>query len=351
MTSSKKALTLWLLIAGVTGFVACAGDKTTDNETDGGGPDAGDTDAGDDFTLDWESLTPVESHREDLGGNTVVWLSGSPFEMGQQQGELLHDEIADGIANSSYIQEILDLIPVATLMGFVVMAENNSYPEVVEECEGIMDTAGDVGWTMELCLIVAFGEVLMEKMPATKALPLSSGCSQFIASGDATADGRLYHGRLLDWGYVDYLLEYPVIFVRQPTGGVPHVTVGFPGNVAPFNGMNAAGLSLASNEADPSGASQSDDEGRGHVQLLGHILAGADSMDAALDELAITDHMSVEGIGIADGRARRGAFSPWRHPPSNRRVSSTARRETSRRVCFRPAVVPPAGRSMLSSES
>ena len=76
---------------------------------------------------------------------------------------------------------------------------------------------------------------------------LQPGCTQVIASGGATTDGRLLHARIMDWNDIDYIVQNPTIFVRQPTGGVPHVVIGFPGNISPYQGMNAAGLTVATN--------------------------------------------------------------------------------------------------------
>jgi hypothetical protein len=198
------------------------------------------------------------------------------------------------------------MLPYARLLGFDDMALEQSYPSVVEECEGMVDSAEDVGWTMTLCLIVNFGDVIVEQMPS-KNVNAAPGCSQLIAAGAATADGRLYHGRLLDWGMVDFLLDYPVIFVRQPDGEIPHAYIGFPGNLSPYSGINADGLSIGSNETDPGDDGQSDDEGRSHVQMLGRLLAEQSDLDGALAAIESADHMSVEAFGVADGAGRIGA--------------------------------------------
>ncbi|MCK9463950.1 MAG: C45 family autoproteolytic acyltransferase/hydrolase, partial [Proteobacteria bacterium] len=191
-------------------------------------------------------------------------------------------------------------------------AASHSYPAVIEECEGMVAAAGDVGWTMELCLLVNFGDVLVEYLgeylPVKGAgTALAPGCSQLMARGAATADGRLYHARILDWGDIDYLVEFPVIFVREPDGLNPHVTVGFPGSLSPYTGMNWHGLSIGSNESDPLDGDQHDLVGRSHVQMLGMLLAWADSLDAATSAVLGSDHMTVEQFGMADGTAGEAA--------------------------------------------
>lgn len=265
-----------------------------------------DDDAVDDDTAEWE---PVEPHREDRGIWTVVWLSGTPYEMGYQQGELLHEELAAGIdwLNTYHLIDLL--LPLARLLGLLDLAYENSYPDIIEECRGISDAAGDVGWEMDVCMLLNFGDMLVEFLshgipPAKKLAP---GCSQAVATGPATVDGRLYHARSLDWDKIDFLLDYPVVFVRQPDDGIPHAFIGFPGNLSPYSGMNAAGVSLASNEVDPSDNSQHDRVGRSHVQMQAQLLKHAHSLAEARAMIEAADHMTVETIVVADGIAQEAA--------------------------------------------
>jgi hypothetical protein len=176
----------------------------------------------------------------------------------------------------------------------------------------MVDAAGDVGWTMELCLLVNFGDVLVEYLGDYLPVKgvgtaLAPGCSQLVARGAATADGRIYHARILDWGDIDYLLEFPVIFVREPAAGNPHVTIGFPGNLSPYTGMSWHGLSIGSNESDPLDGSQHDLVGRSHVQMLGQLLTWTDTVEAATAAVLASDHMTVEQFGMADGASQEAA--------------------------------------------
>lgn len=262
----------------------------------------------DDIDTVW---SPVAPKRETQGIWTIVWLSGTPYEMGYQHGQLLHDQLQKGIADSQYVSDLKWQISLAETVGLDNFASLNSYPDIKQECQGMVDAAGDVGWTMELCLFVNFGDVMVEFLdgviPARRLY--APGCSQMMVTGGATVDGRTYHGRILDWGEVDYLLWFPTIFVRQPADGLPHVFIGFPGNLSPYSGMNVAGLSMASNESDPRDGSQHDYVGRSHVQMLGQLLKKAASLDEAIAFVQGENHMSVEQFGIADANlGRAGVF-------------------------------------------
>ena len=246
--------------------------------------------------------TPILPKKEKHGIWNVIWVSGTPYEMGFQQGQLLYDEIANGIKNSEYVKEIKSQITIASLAQVDKYASMNSYPDIVQECEGMVASAGTAGWSMELCLFINFGDVMVEILDR---LPIitnfrAPGCSQMMVTGDATVDGRLYHARMLDWAEIDYLLWYPTIIVRQPIDGIPHVYIGFPGNLSPYSGMNVAGISGGSNESDAVDSSQQSYTGRSHVQMLGQILKRSHSLEEAISFVEGEKHMAVTQFGIAD---------------------------------------------------
>ena len=247
---------------------------------------------------------------ESLGRYKVVWLKGTPYEMGYQHGTLLHDQMKEAVDYINGNLLLALMVEKARAIGILDLAYANSYPEVLEECRGLVDATADLGFTMDQCILLNFGDVLIEflqdSMPglAAKIMP---ACAGIAVSGAATTDGRLYHGRILDWDNIEYVLNNPVIFVRQPTGGITHAVIGFPGNVSPYQGMNVEGLSISSNEAHPRNGLFQSLSGRSHVQLLGRILAGAHNLAEAEQMIWATDHMSAEIFTIANGRNNMAA--------------------------------------------
>ena len=243
--------------------------------------------------------------REQRGRYTLVWLAGSPYEMGQQHGQLLHDELAGGVEAIGTDPTLKVMFAAARAKGLLDLARDASYPELLEECRGMVDAAADVGWTEEMCLLLNFGDMVQEFLifGVPEAARADGGCSQAIVSGPATADGRLYHARTLDWFVIDFVVEHPVLFVRQPTGGLAHVVIGFPGNLSPYQGMNEKGLVLASNQVDPIDASKDSLTGRSHVQLLAKALAEAGSLAEARALFLGEPDMTFEAIGASDPTA------------------------------------------------
>ena len=253
----------FLLLLPVIALIACSAQSTSpDSGSDV--DDTKDSDATDDTdakdatdATDDKDVTPLkvnktnnQPHKQNRGIGTILWRKGTPYEMGRQHGELMAEELAKGV---EYIQgSELGLLEVFSReFGFLDDAKVQSYDIILDECEGMAEGAKVEGWTLDLCLALAYGEVFLDHLE----LGILDQCSQFLAAGPAVAseDGELIHGRNLDWDDISYLLEYPTIIVRHPTGKIPYVTVGFPGNVATYNGINAAGISVASNENQSNG--------------------------------------------------------------------------------------------------
>lgn len=305
MDTTKAFRILFIALMALTILAGCGDDDDDDNNSD----DSGDDDDDDNDDNNDDDTGPIDPHREVYENFTVVWLTGSPYQMGVQHGELLHDELAAGVdwLNSMHLIDLL--IPVAKALGLYDLAMSNSYPDLIEECNGLVDSAGDVGWSMELCMLLNFGDVLVEFLSTgfPPATALSPGCTELAARGDATVDGKLYHGRILDWDRIEYLIDYPVIFVRQPSDGIAHTFIGFPGNLSPYSGMNTAGVSVASNEATPLDNSQHDRTGRSHVQLVAQLLKHAHNLDEAKQMVLGLDHMTVELIMVTDGPNKEAA--------------------------------------------
>ena len=250
-----------------------------------------------------------QAYRETVNGFTVVHLYGTPFEMGAQHAQLLKTELRAGLAEIQSNVTLKLMFALATQLKLDKLAEQRSYPEIIEECKGMASVMGAEGWDMQKCLVLNFGDAIAEfalnGMP--KNADITPGCAQLITAGKASADGRLYHARILDWSRIEYIIDNPVLIVRHPAGEIPHVIIGFPGNLSPYQGMNAHGLVSASNEIHPKDNTVNDTTGESHVQLQARILSRAKSLDEATTMIKAANHMSLEVIVVSDGKAGKGA--------------------------------------------
>ncbi len=247
---------------------------------------------------------PVPSHRADRDNIKVVWLQGTPYEMGFQHGTLLHNEIA------SMGEKIINSLDIAGRgLGLGRLAERRSSPEIAEECRGLSAATADLGMTYDSCMALAFGDVLQELFLYTvPVLMFNDGCAQFAAAGAATADGRLYHGGTLDNDRkpIQYWIENSTVFVRQPNDGIPHVFIGVPGMIWPNAGLNDAGLSIALDTAHPNSLDDLNlEEGGSNVLLMGEIMRRARSLDEATAIFEANPRMRANLILVGDGKAKR----------------------------------------------
>jgi hypothetical protein len=249
--------------------------------------------------VNWQAVAP---HREDRGSIKVVWLQGSPYEMGYQHGQYLHDEIA------SMGREALGLLRFAGRgLALGRFAAKRSYPGIVEECQGLTDATQDIGMTLDACLTLAYGDVYQEIFSYT--LPnflFWEGCSQWVAAGAATRDGRLYHGSSVDNDKkpIEYIVNNPVVFVRQPTDGLPHIFITYPGVLWPNWGMNVAGITLGLDTAHPDGPHELMLTGGSNVQIMAQILKTATSFAEARQIMETQPRVRANLIMIADGKSK-----------------------------------------------
>lgn len=69
-------------------------------------------------------------------------------------------------------------------------------------------------------------------------------CSGFAVFGTATKDGKLYHGRVLDYMTTIGLQDCATTFIVSVDGKIPFANVGYAGFIGSVSGMNAKAISL-----------------------------------------------------------------------------------------------------------
>lgn len=78
--------------------------------------------------------------------------------------------------------------------------------------------------------------------------PALFGCSSVVVPPSGSATKGTLFGRNLDFRPLGYLHEYGLVTVRRGVGKRPFVSIGYPGVVGCFSGMNDAGFCIASHE-------------------------------------------------------------------------------------------------------
>jgi len=183
---------------------------------------------------------------DDLDGMPALFLAGTHYEMGYQHGTLarsgirafrsdayayMTDVIQEGMKWPRWLARLLT----RPLLFWKAAAYWNTIPaEYLEESRGVADGAGV--HPVEVVLVTAIWEMY-----------LVGGCSEFVVTGEMTADGSLIHGYNYDLMAPEHALINPhlaMIFYR-PAAGIAFSTLNTVGSIGVNAGMSDAGLSVA----------------------------------------------------------------------------------------------------------
>ncbi|WP_165250429.1 C45 family autoproteolytic acyltransferase/hydolase [Paludisphaera soli] len=178
-----------------------------------------------------------EGFLEEVDGYRVLHVKGTPYEMGFQQGALLREDIRENIR---YLFEVkgkelkievagLNLLDPKRVIAGIVGQQRKHVPDrFFEEMRGVADGAG----------------LDPQDVVVANFIPELFHCSGFALGRSTTKDGRVYHGRVLDYGCDWKLQEHAILTVAEPEGRTPFVNVTYAGFVGSVTGMNAEKVSI-----------------------------------------------------------------------------------------------------------
>jgi hypothetical protein len=152
-----------------------------------------------------------KAYRYDKSGWIFLHIEGEPFERGFQRGYSTANEIDEFLKTLAYIQKF----QTAKELDFFVDAAAELFKKKVSE-EYIEEMGGMVAGMKKAGKDVTFEEILFMNglidigywWPLEKASQ-RPGCSAFIATGEATADGKIVmaHNSWFDYSYGIILLS------------------------------------------------------------------------------------------------------------------------------------------------
>lgn len=166
-------------------------------------------------------------------GIPVLFLSGTPEEMGEQQGVLVARDVKPLMEFPRMILErhgIGKAWPVVAALGRG-MIKNAPERYQRELAAGIEHSGLDPD-------VVKVGNALVE-------MRRFGGCSAIVVDPARSETGATIFGRNLDFPTYGVLHKYSLLVVARPEGVRPFVSVTFPGMSGVLSGMNDAGLAVA----------------------------------------------------------------------------------------------------------
>lgn len=168
-----------------------------------------------------------------VGDQRVVMLNGTPEQIGKAHGELLAAE-ARRCTESTYF-----------LVGLARSLEKGTWsPSDFRDTWKRLEPHIPAGYIAEMDAVATAAGMDPQTFRLAQIFPEFFHCSGFAVWGNATADGKLYHGRVLDYMRMIGLHDSATVFIVKPVEGHTYVNVGYAGFVGSVTGMNAAQVSL-----------------------------------------------------------------------------------------------------------
>jgi len=189
-------------------------------------------------------------------GLSVLYITGSPFELGYATGVLTQDGIhRQEEAVLQFFHRAAPYRWTQFLLKFLVVWKNRALPEHVlpdyqMEIYGISrgspDTYPSEGPHYHRILNYHAAQDISYMLMNS---PLIRGCTAFGAWTNATADGHLLVARNFDWEADPVFDEERIVILCEPDRGIPFVSLAWAGMAGCVSGLNREGLSIIVNGA------------------------------------------------------------------------------------------------------
>lgn len=228
----------------------------------------------------------ITGEGEDLMHVLYVW--GSPYQMGKAQGELLKQEL------SSQIPMLIRLM--TEKMDNSVEMLDQIYQQVkphipqffIEEMRGIADGSG-----------LDLQDVIRANLIGTAS---EFHCSLFGAWGRATASkGHVLQLRALDYETEANIQKHPVLTIYQPDSGHAFANIGWVGHVGVISGISSQQIALSEIGDDYDQENDSFD-GKPFPVMLREILQFDTTLPQALERMRKTPRISSLMYAVGDGK-------------------------------------------------
>lgn len=239
---------------------------------------------------------------EKVDGTLVLHLKGTPYEIGYQHGALLKEHVRQNLhtlmvekAQGQTLVEIfgLKVTPRAAIDTIIRIQQPYVDKRYWDELQGLADGA----------------DVSLKDAQAANFIPELFHCSGFALANTATQNGKMLHGRVLDYAVDWGLQDHAVVMIVEPEGRLPWVNVSYAGFIGSVTGMNSANISIG----EMGGGGLGHWGGRPMSLLVRETLETADSIDKAISVFRDGPRTCQYFYVIADGEANEsvGMEASW----------------------------------------
>lgn len=205
---------------------------------------------------------------EDIDGTRVLFLTGTPEEMGEQHGTLMRDEARD----------LVDRIVYGVGVGSSLEKGRWFFGEI-EEAQSRLEPFISDRHMREMNALADAAGLHRQETRLSNFFPELFHCSGFALHGSATVDGRMYHGRVLDYLRGLGLEQNATVMIFQPDTGNAWVNLGYAGFVGSVSAMNDQHIAIG----EMGGRGEGNWDGTPMAQLMRDVMEQADTVDQAVE--------------------------------------------------------------------
>ena len=249
---------------------------------------------------------------EEIDGTLVLFMKGTPREMGHQHGTLMKRQVRD------LVKRVLYGVGVGSSF-----EKGSWFFGDIEGAVARVQPYVDRKYLDEMDALAAAAGVHPQESRLANFFPEMFHCTGFSLFGKATVGGRMYHGRVLDYMRGVGLEQNAVVMVYQPTDGrYAWVNVGYAGFTGTVTAMNEKGISIG----EMGGGGYGNWDGKPMAQLLREVMERSSTLDQAVEIMrkgprtceyyyVISDAKNKSAVGIASTHDKFEVIRPGESHP------------------------------------
>jgi isopenicillin-N N-acyltransferase-like protein len=232
---------------------------------------------------------------EMMDGTRVLFLKGTPEEMGRQHGTLMKKEV----------RHLVDQMLYGVGVGSSFDKGSWFFGEL-ESAQKRVAPFTDERYFREMDALASAAGLPREEVRIANFFPELFHCSGFALFGKATVGGKMYHGRILDYLRGMGLEQNATVIVFQPDQGNAWVNVGYAGFVGSVTAMNEKHIAIG----EMGGRGEGNWDGKPMAELVREVMEKANTLEEAVAIMrkgprtceyyyVISDAKSNRAVGIA----------------------------------------------------
>lgn len=172
----------------------------------------------------------IQSEKQQIKTPPVLFLKGSPYELGYQHGKQLKEAIGWNLKR---------------LVDDQILA-NPEHPQIKSFLESLPRVIEHVSedYKQELKGLAEGSQLPYDKLLILNLFPEMFHCTGITVAGKATLEEELYHVRVLDYAMGQGLQDTAVLMVFQPQEKHSFLTVSYAGFIGCVTGMNVQHIAI-----------------------------------------------------------------------------------------------------------